>query len=100
MKFGFFSDLLFRLFSFFLPYPSLSLRILVFALPAAMRIRHRKGKVQEGTDRKEMVCDSSPRQKWAGEDGRGGRQKCPAEFMLENLIILFWNISTYVALFS
>lgn len=56
--------------------------------------------MQEGTDRKEMVCDSSPRQKWAGEDGRGGRQKCPAEFMLENLIILFWNISTYVALFS
>lgn len=50
-----FSDLLLRLFSLSPPYRSLSLRILLFVLPEATTIRHRKGKVQKGTDRKEMV---------------------------------------------
>lgn len=32
--------------------------------------------------------------------GRGGRQRCPADFMLEIFIVSFRNISIYVALFS
>lgn len=95
------SHLLFRLFSFFLPCPHLSLGILVFVLPAATRIRAGEGKMQKGTGRKEILRFLSSQAEVAGEDGSRKAEVPGRIFILfiNNLIISFWSISIYVALF-